>query len=98
MIDEGVADVGAGADDDAEHGRRQPASSKISASSRPPVTGVSDDGLITTALPSASAGATERFDKDIGNFHGLMTPTTPTGWRGPVLLAVIADGSTRPSL
>lgn len=58
-----------------------PASSKIRASSRPPVTGVSPAGLSTTALPTAKAGATERFDSCIGKFHGEITATTPTGSR-----------------
>jgi hypothetical protein len=34
-----------------------------------------------TALPSASAGATARTDRICGKFHGLITPTTPTGTR-----------------
>lgn len=59
----------------------RPASSKMRASSRPPVTGVSPAGLSTTALPTASAGATDRFDSCMGKFHGEMTATTPTGSR-----------------
>ena len=43
--------------------------------------GVSLAGLSTTALPQPSAVATERFDRFMGKFHGLMTPTTPSGWR-----------------
>lgn len=58
-----------------------PASSKTRAIRVPPVTAVSDAGLRTTALPSASAGATERWDRCSGKFHGEMTPTTPTGLR-----------------
>ncbi len=57
----------------------RPASSKIRASRMPPVTGVSLAGFSTTALPTAMAGAIERLDSWKGKFHGLMTPTTPTG-------------------
>ena len=58
-----------------------PASSKTLARSSPPVTGVSPAGLSTTALPTASAGATDRLDSCMGKFHGEMTATTPAGWR-----------------
>ena len=58
-----------------------PASSKMRAGMRPPVTGVSLAALITTALPSASAGATERMDRCNGKFQGLMIPTTPLATR-----------------
>ena len=40
---------------------------------------VCTSGLRMTALPSASAGATARTDRICGKFHGLMTPTTPSG-------------------
>ncbi|MNH17374.1 hypothetical protein D3C79_770430 [compost metagenome] len=58
-----------------------PASSKMRASSKPPHTGVSLAGLTTTALPSARAGAIERWVRCKGKFHGLMTPTTPKALR-----------------
>ncbi len=58
-----------------------PASSKIRASSSPPQTGVSLAGLTTTALPSARAGAMERWVRCSGKFHGLITPTTPMALR-----------------
>ena len=58
-----------------------PASSKTLARMSPPVTGVSLAGLMTTALPRARAGATERWDRCNGKFHGLMTPMTPIGRR-----------------
>ena len=45
------------------------------------MTGVSLAGFKTTAFPQASAVATERLDRFMGKFHGLMTPTTPSGWR-----------------
>src|SRR5688500_16990323 len=37
----------------------------------PPVTGVSLEGFKTTALPTATAGATERFDRCMAKSHGL---------------------------
>jgi hypothetical protein len=41
--------------------------------------------LRTTAFPSASAGATARTDRICGKFHGLITPTTPSGTRRAML-------------
>ena len=38
-------------------------------------------GLSTTALPRASAGATERIDRISGKLNGAITPTTPAGRR-----------------
>src|SRR5690606_8181424 len=58
-----------------------PASSKMRANNKPPVIGVSLAGLITTALPRAIAGATERCERCSGKFQGLITPTTPNGRR-----------------
>ena len=43
--------------------------------------GATSDGLITTVLPAASAGATAIMVRNIGEFHGMMTPTTPSGSR-----------------
>ncbi len=45
------------------------------------VHGVISDGLATTALPVASAGAIFQVNRYSGRFHGLMQPTTPSGWR-----------------
>ena len=58
-----------------------PASSKILAISPPPTTGVFWCGLRTTALPSASAGATDLMVSRKGKLKGLITPMTPTGSR-----------------
>src|SRR5438270_138411 len=41
--------------------------------------GVSSEGLATTALPHASAGATFQVMSRNGRFHGAMIATTPTG-------------------
>ena len=38
-------------------------------------------GVQTTALPLASAGATSSAGIVYGQFHGLITPTTPRGRR-----------------
>lgn len=58
-----------------------PARSKIRAISPPPVTGAFWLGLMTTALPSARAGATDFIVTRKGKLKGLMTPMTPTGTR-----------------
>ena len=55
-----------------------PASCNRSAT-RSAVKGVSLGGLITTALPAASAGATFRVIIAAGKFHGVTITTTPTG-------------------
>ncbi|MNH20253.1 hypothetical protein D3C79_800140 [compost metagenome] len=74
-----------------------PASSKIRANSSPPHTGVSLAGLTTTALPSAKAGAIERWVRCRGKFHGLMTPTTPNALRYTRLsLPGTLDSTMRP--
>jgi hypothetical protein len=59
----------------------RPASSNSRATRAPPDTGVCTSGLSMTALPRASAGATARTDRISGKFHGLITPTTPSGTR-----------------
>ena len=43
------------------------------------VSGVHSAGLTSTALPAASAGAKPHDAMVIGKFHGVMTPTTPSG-------------------
>ena len=59
----------------------RPASLKTAANMAPPQIGVCGSGLSTTALPSASAGATTRMPSTLGEFHGVIAPTTPTGTR-----------------
>src|SRR5262249_1583838 len=63
----------------------RPASSKMRACIKPPVIGVSLDGLSTTSLPTARAGASERMVRLIGEFHGLMIAITPSGLRKTTL-------------
>ena len=38
-------------------------------------------GLKTTVLPQTSAGAIFQEGIAIGKFQGVITPTTPIGWR-----------------
>ena len=41
--------------------------------------GVNDAGLNTTVFPVSSAGSVLRHITFMGKFHGLITPTTPSG-------------------
>lgn len=59
----------------------RPACPKTRASTAPPENAVFASGLTSTALPSASSGATERMASINGAFQGAITPTTPTGIR-----------------
>ncbi|MNF04370.1 hypothetical protein D3C80_2038740 [compost metagenome] len=43
------------------------------------ISGVISAGLITTALPAARAGASERAQIDTGKFHGTICAETPIG-------------------
>ena len=71
----------------------RPAAANSSARISPPVIGVSGDGLSTTALPSASAGATTRMPRISGKFQGVSTPITPRGMRSATLTRVgLCDG------
>ena len=72
-----------------------PASSKTRAISVPPVTAVRGSGLSRTALPSASAGATERIPRMIGTLNGEMTPTTPAGIRRAIDSRGLLGGQDR---
>src|SRR5579859_2183280 len=45
------------------------------------VMGVISEGLATTQLPAASAGATFQVNRYRGRFQGEMQPTTPSGER-----------------
>ena len=61
------------------------------------MTGVCGSGLRTTALPSASAGATTRIPSTLGEFHGVIAPTTPTGIRRTIdSRPFTADGTSEP--
>ncbi|MNK70032.1 hypothetical protein D3C87_894430 [compost metagenome] len=59
--------------------------------------GTRSAGLSTTQLPKASAGAIFQAGIAMGKFHGVMSPTTPTGSR--VISTPMfgrTDGSTSP--
>jgi hypothetical protein len=43
--------------------------------------GVSSAGFSTTVLPHTSAGAIFQIGIATGKFHGVIAPTTPSGWR-----------------
>jgi hypothetical protein len=43
--------------------------------------GVCSAGLSTIVQPAASAGASFQAAIMSGKFHGMICPTTPTGWR-----------------
>jgi hypothetical protein len=57
-----------------------PASSASRASSIEEAEVISD-GFSTIVLPAASAGASDITAMKVGEFHGVMTPTTPSGSR-----------------
>ena len=60
---------------------------------RSAVSGVSFGGLMTTALPAPSAGASLRVIIAAGKFHGVTMTTTPTGgWCTMIRLA--PDGAS----
>src|SRR5260221_3025475 len=42
---------------------------------------VISDGFKTMVLPAASAGASDMIAMNVGEFHGGMTPTAPSGSR-----------------
>ena len=57
------------------------------------------DGLMTTVLPAASAGASFQVSSSSGEFHGTMQTTTPSGSRRVKLnMAGLSIGSTPPSI
>jgi hypothetical protein len=57
------------------------ATSSISSTRRRVLSGVSSEGLITTALPARSAGMMCHTAIISGQFHGVIDPTTPSGLR-----------------
>ena len=74
-----------------------PAASKMRAMTTPPARADFGSGLMTTALPSASAGAADRRASCSGAFHGAITPTTPTGMRRAWLsVPAVSCGSSSP--
>ena len=75
----------------------RPASSKISAQSRPPTNGDDGEGLDTTVLPATIGAAIERADRISAAFQGEIAATTPTGRRMPIAkVPGTSDGITWP--
>ena len=66
------------------------------AASRSPISGVIGDGLNTTVFPAASAGPILRLARLSGKFHGVMTPTTPTGSSTEYTSGVSSLGNVAP--
>ena len=85
-VDQRLADVRAAGQHVQQPGR-QPGLLEDPGERQPPQTAVRGSGLSTTALPSASAGATARIERMIGKLNGAITPTTPTGSRRAKLTA-----------
>ena len=83
---------------DVQHPGRQPGLLEDPRDRRPPpLTAVRTSGLSTTALPSASAGATDRMARISGKLNGAITPTTPTGRRRARLSRGCGWGGSRPA-
>ena len=59
--------------------------SAVSRASSESVTGVLLEGFATTVFPAASAGASFQPAIRKGKFHGITTPTTPSGSRTSML-------------
>ena len=74
-------------------GRPASASSSANISA---VSGVTEAGFRTTALPSASAGAIFHMACSSGKFHGVIAPTTPTGSRSVSRNASLRPGNVSP--
>ncbi len=72
-----------------------PASSAIRSNSSA-VSGVSSAGFSTSVLPAASAGAIFQAAIVSGKFHGVISPTTPSGSR-KVMSTPPATGIVSPS-
>jgi hypothetical protein len=61
--------------------------------------GVSEAGLNTTVLPVTSAGIIFQQGIATGKFHGVMTPTTPIGWRTLIAhLSGSSEGTVSPDI
>ncbi|HVW45320.1 MAG TPA: hypothetical protein VHC18_28610 [Amycolatopsis sp.] len=61
------------------------------------MSGVSVAGLMTTAFPAMSAGASLRAGVRNGSFHGVMSSTTPSGsWICVAKVPGRASGNSSP--
>ena len=68
--------------------------SAISAPNSTVDSGVSSEGLTTTQLPAASAGAIFNSAMLSGKFHGTMRPQTPSGSRSVKSNKVLSETSS----
>ena len=60
---------------------------------------VNSDGLMTTVLPAASAGASFHAARSSGEFQGTIAAITPSGsWRVKLKLSGLSSGMTDPSI
>ena len=72
MLDQRLADLGAEAGDDVDHARREAGLLDTSCMNSSVDAEVNSDGLMTTVLPAASAGASFQAVSISGEFHGVM--------------------------
>ena len=79
MIDQRLARLAEAGDDVDDAGRDAGVSASRASSTAD--ADVISDGLSTMVLPAASAGASDMIAMKVGEFHGVMTPTTPSGSR-----------------
>ena len=60
---------------------------------------MSPAGLKTTVFPQTMAGAIFQLGIAIGKFHGVIAPTTPTGFRVDIMnLSGSSDGVVWPNM
>lgn len=97
MADDGVTGdrPGPGSTDSRPGGRPASQTSRPSASA---TSGVHSAGLRTTAFPAASAGAIFCASLAMGEFHGVMAPTTPIGSCTLIVRYGPRGGVTAPSM
>lgn len=62
--------------------------------------GVQEAALLTTVQPARSAGMTCQAAISIGQFHGVIEPTTPTGRRSSAAASswMVSTGIDRPAV
>jgi hypothetical protein len=90
-----AAEVGAAGQDVQQPGGK-PGIMQYAGQREPAGAGGAWSGLRMTALPSASAGATERMDSIPGKLNGEMTATTPIGTCRAIDSRGLVDRSSSP--
>ena len=63
---------------------------------RSTVSGASSADFTTTLLPATRAGAILSAIRSSGTFHGMIAPTTPTGWRRVTVNILGLKGTVSP--